>query len=142
MTAPTALVSGANRGIGLEVVRQLTVDHGWRVWLGSRDAARGLAAADQLPTAADVRVVQLDVANESSVRTAVSTLDDGDGQLDVLINNAAVDYDTDQRAVTADLQRVRDDLEVNLFGAWQLTQAGHPSERRTDRRVLPRRAKD
>jgi NAD(P)-dependent dehydrogenase (short-subunit alcohol dehydrogenase family) len=66
---------------------------------------------------------QLDVADPASVAAAAGWIREGLGRADVLVNNAAIDYDTDQRAVTADLGRVRQAVETNLFGAWQITQA-------------------
>lgn len=127
-----ALVTGANRGIGREVVRQLAEHHGHVAVLGSRDRDRGQAAAEPLRAAGlDIRVVRLDVADRRSVRAAAEEVDATLGRLDVLVNNAAVDYDTDQRAVTADLDRVRSDLDTNLLGAWQTAQALLPLLRRS-----------
>jgi NAD(P)-dependent dehydrogenase (short-subunit alcohol dehydrogenase family) len=120
---PVAVVTGANRGIGLEVARQLA-GRGFDVVLGSRDLERGRRAALGLGALAG-RVVacQLDVADPASVAAAAGWIREGLGRADVLVNNAAIDYDTDQRAVTADLARVRQAVETNLFGAWQITQA-------------------
>jgi NAD(P)-dependent dehydrogenase (short-subunit alcohol dehydrogenase family) len=121
--APVAVVTGANRGIGLEVARQLA-DRGYTVVLGSRDLERGRRAALGLGSPPG-RVVacQFDVADPASVAAAAKWITDSLGRADILVNNAAIDYDTDQRAVTADLGRVRQAVETNLFGAWQITQA-------------------
>jgi NAD(P)-dependent dehydrogenase (short-subunit alcohol dehydrogenase family) len=122
-----AVVTGANRGIGREVVRQLAVDHGFVVVLGSRDRARGEQAARDLDRSGErVRAQQLDVADPASVRAVADHVRQTLGHLDVVVNNAAVDYDTDARGVTADLDRVRRDLDTNLFGAWQMVQAFLP----------------
>jgi NAD(P)-dependent dehydrogenase (short-subunit alcohol dehydrogenase family) len=122
-----AVVTGANRGIGREVVRQLAVDHGFVVVLGSRDRTRGEQAARDLDRSGGrVRAQQLDVADPASVRAAADHVRQTLGRVDVVVNNAAVDYDTDARAVTADLDRVRRDLDTNLFGAWQMVQAFLP----------------
>jgi NAD(P)-dependent dehydrogenase (short-subunit alcohol dehydrogenase family) len=107
---PVALVTGGTRGIGLEVCRQLAA-RGFDVIMGSRDIERGRAAG------LDVDVRQLDVADPASI--AALKLD----RCDVLVNNAAIDYDTYQRAATADLGIVSEALEVNLLGAWRMTQA-------------------
>jgi NAD(P)-dependent dehydrogenase (short-subunit alcohol dehydrogenase family) len=115
-----ALVTGGNRGIGLEVCRQLAVA-GHEVIVGSRDPAKGRAAAGGL------RVVELDVADAGSVRRAAEEI----GELDVLVNNAAILYDTWARAETADLDEVHTALETNLFGAWRTTQAFLPHLRRS-----------
>jgi NAD(P)-dependent dehydrogenase (short-subunit alcohol dehydrogenase family) len=117
--ARVALVTGANRGIGLEVCRQLA-RRGFVVLLGARDAAKGARAARQL--GGDISPVQLDVADPDSVRDAAAGLD----RLDVLVNNAAILYDTWQRGVDADLDQVRDALDTNLLGAWRVTQAVLP----------------
>ena len=115
-----ALVTGGNRGIGLEVCRQLARD-GHEVILGSRDREKGAAVAGGL------RVVQLDVADAASVRRAAEEID----ALDILVNNAAILYDTWARAASADLDEVHDALETNLFGAWRTTQAFLPHLRRS-----------
>ena len=128
---PVAVVTGANRGIGREVARQLA-QAGHLVVLGSRDSARGQRAARDLdPTGRQVVPVQLDVADAASIRAAADQLSRSPGRVDVLVNNAAVDYDTDQRAVTADLDRVRRAMETNLYGAWATTQALLPLLRRS-----------
>jgi len=123
---PVAVVTGANRGIGREVVRALTAS-GYLVVLGSRDAARGEAAAAELGGApAGVVACALDVADEASVRAAAAWVGDSLGRCDALVNNAAIDYDTDARATTADLARVHRAMETNLFGAWRTTLAFLP----------------
>jgi NAD(P)-dependent dehydrogenase (short-subunit alcohol dehydrogenase family) len=88
--------------------------------LGARDAAKGERAARQL--GGDIHPVQLDVADPESVRAAADGLD----RLDVLVNNAAILYDTWQRGIDADLDQVREALDTNLLGAWRVTQAVLP----------------
>ncbi len=124
MTQRTALVTGANRGIGLEVARQLARDHDMHVLVGSRDLVKGQQAAKSIDHGA--QAIALDIASEASVAEAFSTITQTHGHLDVLVNNAGVDYDTDQRAMTADLDRVRRAFDTNLFGAWQVTIAAIP----------------
>src|SRR5579859_4905359 len=116
-SSPVAVVTGGIRGIGLELCCRLAED-GYSAVLGSRDAARGQAAAQRLG-APRVQVVQLDVADDASVRSAAAQVSQQFGRCDVLINNAAIDYDTDQRASAADLERVHAAIETNLFGAWR-----------------------
>jgi NAD(P)-dependent dehydrogenase (short-subunit alcohol dehydrogenase family) len=124
--SPIALVTGGNRGIGREVCRQLA-ENRMRVLLGSRDAAKGEAAAREMARGGlDVEAVTLDVTDATSIRG----LGDRLGAVDVLINNAAVDYDTDQTPIGADLARVRETFETNLFGAWAIAQAVAPGMRR------------
>lgn len=78
-----ALVTGANKGIGLETVRRL-VGAGYRVYLGARDQTRGQAAAAQV----GARFVQLDVGSDDSVTSAARDVARSEGRLDVLVNNA------------------------------------------------------
>ncbi len=120
--SPIALVTGANRGIGLEVCRQLAQNQ-MRVLLGARDPSKGEAAARLMAQGGlDVQAVALDVTDAASIRA----LRDRVGAVDVLVNNAGVDYDTDQTALSADLARVRGTFETNLVGAWMMAQAFAP----------------
>ncbi len=118
-----ALVSGGNRGIGLEIVRQLA-ERGNTVILGSRDEESGRAAAEGL--SGDVIVRQLDVTDEGSVARLAAFFEDEFGRLDVLVNNAGISNDDGQRGMNADLHRVREALEANLFGAWRLCEMAIP----------------
>jgi NAD(P)-dependent dehydrogenase (short-subunit alcohol dehydrogenase family) len=123
---PVAVVTGANRGIGREVVRQLAAA-GYAVVLGARDEARGHAAAEELGGAsAGIVSYALDVADDASVEAAAARVEDELGRCDALVNNAAIDYDTDARATTADLDRVCRAMETNLFGAWRTALAFLP----------------
>jgi NAD(P)-dependent dehydrogenase (short-subunit alcohol dehydrogenase family) len=116
----TVLVTGANRGIGREVARQLA-DRGDRVVVTSRDARAAERTAAALD--GDVLAVQLDVSNQASVDAAARVVTDELGTLDVLVNNAAIHYDTWQGATTADLAVVQEALDTNLLGAWRVTLA-------------------
>ena len=127
---PVAVVTGANRGIGLEVCRQLAAD-GYTVVLGSRDSAKGRAAAAGLGDLANVLPCELDVADDESVGAAASWVADRFGRCDALVNNAAILYDTWARAASADLAVVHEALETNLFGAWRTTLALLPLMRST-----------
>ena len=112
------MVSGGNRGIGLAVVRDLAA-RGFTVIQGARDP-------DAAPAVdGDVHAVRLDVTDGESI----GALADGLTRADVLVNNAAIAYDTWNRAATTDLDFVRDAFETNLFGAWALTQALLPQLR-------------
>jgi NAD(P)-dependent dehydrogenase (short-subunit alcohol dehydrogenase family) len=121
-TAPTqrvALVTGGARGLGVEVCRQLAAA-GLTVWLTARSLDRAAEVAEGLD--GDVRAGRLDIDDPDSVIALATHVD----RLDVLVNNAAIDYDTDARAVTADLARVQRALDTNLFGAWRMAQAFAP----------------
>jgi NAD(P)-dependent dehydrogenase (short-subunit alcohol dehydrogenase family) len=115
--ARVALVSGGNRGVGLEICRQLA-DRDIAVILGSRDEVSGRKAAENL--AGNVVARQLDVTDEKSVDRLASFVEEEFGRLDILVNNAGVANDEGQRGIDADLDRVREALEANLFGAWRL----------------------
>jgi NAD(P)-dependent dehydrogenase (short-subunit alcohol dehydrogenase family) len=129
--APIALVTGANRGIGLEVVRQLAL-RGFAAVLGARDLEKGRAAAEMLSAeGVEVEARRIAVDDADSVRELAGELDGDFGRLDVLVNNAAILYDTWQTGVDADLDVVHQALETNLFGAWRTTQACLPLLRRS-----------
>jgi NAD(P)-dependent dehydrogenase (short-subunit alcohol dehydrogenase family) len=121
-----ALVTGGNRGIGFEVCRQLA-HRGFTVILGSRDRAKGEQAAAQLAQAhLPVLAHQLDVTDSASIERLRQHVATTYRHLDVLVNNAAILYDTWQDAVTADLQVVQEALDTNTFGAWRMCQAFIP----------------
>lgn len=117
-----ALVTGASRGLGREIARQLATK-GWHVWVAARRLTDANAAAEEIGQ--NARPVQLDVTEQGSVDKAFSAAGRSGG-LHCLINNAGIDYDTDQRAGTADLNRVRFTFETNLFGAWACAMAAIP----------------
>jgi NAD(P)-dependent dehydrogenase (short-subunit alcohol dehydrogenase family) len=94
------------------------------VLLGARDGGRGARAARQLG-AANISPVVLDVADDESVRAAAAGVE----HLDILVNNAAILYDTWQGAADADLDQVHEALETNVLGAWRVTQSFLPQLR-------------
>lgn len=125
MTAhPVALVTGANRGLGKEVVRQLAA-RGATVVLGSRDSERGEAAADELAAAGTQSIpMRLDVTDAGSVRDVADWLDAEYGRLDVLVNNAGTVVDRlAERTTAADMRQT---YEVNVFGVVAVIQAMLP----------------
>ena len=106
----TALVTGANKGIGREVARRLT-EAGHAVWIGARDRARGEEAASALGPRA--RFVWLDVTDDESIREAAEAVREAGG-LDVLVNNAGIARPDAPDAPRAHLREV---FDVNVFGA-------------------------
>ena len=118
-----ALVSGANRGIGREIVRQLA-ERGIVTILGSRDEEKGRAAAEGID--GEVHVRRLDVTDEKGIQNLARSVEEEFGRLDILVNNAGVSIDRGQRGVDADLDVVKETLEMNLFGAWRLCEAFVP----------------
>ena len=122
---PVALVTGANRGIGFEVSRQLA-KAGMRIIMAARDPNKGEAAARRLANdGLDVEPLELDVTDVARIAALRAPL----SRVDVLINNAGIDYDDDQTALSADLDRVRRTFDTNLFGAWAMVQAVGPGMR-------------
>lgn len=128
-----ALVTGANRGIGLEVARQLA-QKGMTVILGSRDIEKGQAAAKMLATEGlKVLPRKVDVTEQESIDHLAAQVEEELGRLDVLINNAGILYDTWQQASDADLDIVHSALETNTFGPWRMCKAFIPLMRRGER---------
>jgi NAD(P)-dependent dehydrogenase (short-subunit alcohol dehydrogenase family) len=124
-----ALITGANKGIGFEIARQLGTG-GATVLLGSRDTARGKAAAATLPDI-DVHVVQLDVTDPASIAAAATRIDATHGRLDVLVNNAGIAIDREYRPSTVPLDALRATYETNVFGVVAVTNAMLPLLRRS-----------
>jgi NAD(P)-dependent dehydrogenase (short-subunit alcohol dehydrogenase family) len=118
MTARTVLVTGATRGIGREVARQLA-GRGDRVVVTGRDAAATQRTAAALGGA--TLAVALDVTDQAGIEAAARAVAGELGTLDAVVNNAAIHYDSWQRAATADLAVVQEALDTNLFGAWRVT---------------------
>lgn len=131
------LVTGANKGIGFEVARQLG-RAGHRVLLGARDAGRGQAAADTLKgEGLDVRFIHIDLGDTASLARAAADIEASEGRIDVLINNAGVALEGDGNVSTADLDAVRRIFDTNYFGTIAATQALLPLVKKaTDGRIL------
>jgi NAD(P)-dependent dehydrogenase (short-subunit alcohol dehydrogenase family) len=116
---PVALVTGANRGIGLELVRQLSA-LGYTVVLGSRDLEKGEVAARGLN---NVVVRQLEITDQASVDALLERVTNEFGRLDVLVNNAGALYDDWQNVQDADLETALQAFQINALGAWRMSQA-------------------
>jgi len=118
-----ALVTGANKGIGLEVARQLG-KAGHHVLLGARDEARGRAAAKTLQDEGiDVRFVTIDLSDTASLSAAAADIEANEGHIDILVNNAGVAIQGDGLPGSTDLDVVRRTFETNFFGTVAVTQA-------------------
>jgi len=125
-----ALVTGANKGIGYEIARQLA-QAGVTVLLGARDAERGQSAAEELVSQGlDVSFIRIDVCDTGSIAAAAAEIDAGHGRLDILVNNAGIADYTDGAPGKASLEAVRRELETNFIGALAVTQAMLPLLRR------------
>ena len=122
-----ALVTGANRGIGLEVCRQLAV-RGYRVILTARDLSKAEAAAALLRAARDVDVVpaRLDVADPQSIRVLADDLAARSETVDVLVNNAAILLGEGHAVLDVPVDELRRTFETNVFGAVGVSQAFVP----------------
>ncbi len=125
MAKKTVLITGANKSIGFATARELG-RCGYRIWLGSRDKGRGLAAAKTLTSEGiDVRMVTIDVADQKSVEDAAATVHDADGKLDVLINNAGIPGRSGSPSTQA-LSDIEAVYQTNVFGPIRVTQAFLP----------------
>jgi len=129
------LVTGANKGIGREIVRQLS-EHGLRVYLGARNEALGKQAATELSEGgSDVRFVRLDVTKSDSIQSCAQTIKDDSGKLDVLINNAGVNFEPAPPS-SANLDLIKKTFETNYFGAIATAQKMLPLLRNSEFRVI------
>jgi len=113
-----ALVSGANRGIGAEIARELAAAHAFRVFAGARNA-------DDVEQADGIEPVELDVTDQASVDAARDRIESEEGALDALVNNAGI-YGEPMGAADYDLDDAHRVLEVNTFGPWRLIEAFLP----------------
>ena len=126
-SARVALVTGANRGLGLAIARGLA-QRGQHVLVSARSAEAARAAIRSIATHPDLALtpLALDVADPVSVATAARQVQEHVGRLDVLVNNAGADYDEDQLPSSVDLDLARHALEVNLLGPWRTCQTFLP----------------
>jgi NAD(P)-dependent dehydrogenase (short-subunit alcohol dehydrogenase family) len=129
MSDKVALISGANKGLGLETGRQLG-KLGYTVLLGSRDALKGEVAARLLrEEGIDARVVKLDVVKQSDIDAAAAMIEAEFGKLDVLVNNAGVMHEkgwTKNTTSETTMENLRATFETNLFAVFAVTKAMLP----------------
>lgn len=127
-----ALVTGANRGIGFEICRQLGAA-GYAVVLTARDAEKGARAVETLrQEGIDAHFCQLDVTDSASARKVAGFVDGELGRLDALVNNAAIAIDPREVLETVDLDVMRRTLETNLIGVLACCQAFLPMMKKQD----------
>ena len=118
----TALVTGANKGIGFEVARQLA-RQGFRVFLGARNEKAGRASAEKLRDDGDVIFLKIDISDANSIRAAAEELSRQSDRLDVLVNNAGILLDEDKSALTITPEIFETTLRTNTLGPWLVAQA-------------------
>jgi NAD(P)-dependent dehydrogenase (short-subunit alcohol dehydrogenase family) len=127
-----ALITGANRGIGFEISRQLGKNHGVTVILGTRNEQKGQEAAAKLKNeGVDAYAVRLDVANASAAGSLVDQIEDQFGRLDILVNNAGILLDWGMLPSQIDVNDLSRTLETNVVGTYAVTQAVLPLLRRS-----------
>jgi NAD(P)-dependent dehydrogenase (short-subunit alcohol dehydrogenase family) len=121
-----AIVTGGNRGIGLEVCRQLA-GRGIKVILGSRDAAKGAAAARELAAAGlPVEARQLDVSSAKSISECMNWVRNDVGRLDILVNNAGIMIEEGDADPLEELEMIRETMQTNVYGAFLLSRLAIP----------------
>ena len=120
----SALVTGANKGIGFETAKQLA-QLGYFVYIGCRDKTKGLHAIENLKAMGitNVDCIQLDVTDINSIKVARQDLEAKTQKLDILINNAGISGGFPQPATKVSIDTLRLVFETNFFGAVQVTQA-------------------
>jgi len=125
-----ALVTGANRGIGKEVCRQLA-GRGLLVLLTARDLAKAQAACQEI-SSDNVIAKELDVTDGSSMQALRDEIEAQYERLDVLVNNAAIHYDHWQTALGADFNIVSAAIDTNLYGPWRMIKTFAPLLKKSD----------
>jgi len=120
-----ALITGANKGIGKEIARQLGA-LGMTVLIGARDAQRGEEAAAELKAnGVDARAISIDVTDEAGISAAAAKIESDYGRLDILVNNAGIALDRGPSS-TLELADLRRTYETNVFGVFSVTKAFVP----------------
>ncbi len=126
MTTSTALITGANKGIGLEIARQLGARN-FAVWLGCRDQQRGEEAAESLRgEGIEANCLVMDVTDAGSIRSAAERLGSHVAALDALVNNAGMHFGPPPPASEEPVEKMLAMVDVNAFGAVRVTQAFLP----------------
>lgn len=118
-----ALVSGANKGIGFETVKQLA-NQGYFVYLGCRSKENGIDALHKIKMLGfqDIEILELDVTKPQTIENAVNEIKSKFRKLDVLINNAGILGEMPQNASDNTIENLKNIFDTNFFGAVQLSQ--------------------
>ena len=124
-----ALVTGANRGIGFAVAKTL-LEKGFTVILTARSESSGQGALNKLGHQHNLHFHKLDVSDQASVDQIKLFVEKEFVRVDVLINNAGINYDTWQQAENTNLDTVQETLDTNLLGPWRMTNAFIPMMKR------------
>ena len=125
MENKTALVTGANKGIGYEVARQLA-GKGFHVFVGARNRDAGRKAVETIAASGKATFLEIDVSDNASVTAAVREFSKNAGRLDVLVNNAGIIVDGDDAILEISNELLRKTLETNTLGALRVTRAFVP----------------
>ena len=126
----TVLVTGANKGIGREVARQLAAK-GFHVFVGARNAKAGRKAAEEIAKQGKATFLEMDVADNDSVTTAARDFSNIENRLDVLVNNAGIIVDGDDAILEISDDLLRKTLETNTLGPLRVTLAFAPVLRKS-----------
>ena len=129
-----ALITGANRSIGLETAKQLS-EKGLFVYLGSRDLAKGESIVKELNEKGfqNIKAIEIDVTNPESISAAKTIVENEQGKLDILINNAGILGVNPQTAIDTTVNNIKEVFETNFFGVINVTQAFLDLLKKSDR---------
>jgi NAD(P)-dependent dehydrogenase (short-subunit alcohol dehydrogenase family) len=120
----SVLITGANRSIGLEITKQLS-KKGVLVYLGTRDLEKGNKVVKQLNEDGyqNIKAIQIDVTNQASIFTAKAIVENEQGKLDILINNAGISGEFPQNSSDTNIEAIQNVFDTNFFGVISVTQA-------------------
>ena len=120
----SVLITGANRSIGLELVKQFS-KKGLFVYLGTRDLEKGQAVVNELNKNGfeNIKAIQIDVTNPDTILAAKNIVESEKGKLDILINNAGISGEFPQSALNTSIKDIQNVFDTNFFGVISVTQA-------------------
>jgi NAD(P)-dependent dehydrogenase (short-subunit alcohol dehydrogenase family) len=120
----SALITGANRSIGLETAKQLS-EKGLFVYLGSRDIEKGKTIVEKLNENgfSNIKPIEIDVTNPATILAAKNTVENEQGKLDILINNAGISKGFPENALSTTIKDIQEVFDTNFFGVISVTQA-------------------